>query len=161
VLLAAHLVRLGFSSFEIGAIVTGTLVGSAVLTMLVGLVAHRVDPRRVLLAASGLMVATGIGFAWFQTFWPLFLFAVLGTLNPSAVDVSVFLPTEQAVLAHVTSGQERTALFARFNLSGGLTGGLGALISGVPATLAIRYGAGPLAATRGAFLFYATVGALA
>src|SRR5262249_44624764 len=89
VLLAAHLVRLGFSSFEIGAIVTGTLVGSALLTVLVGLLGHRVDPRRVLLAAAGLMIATGVGFAWFQTFWPLFIVAVLGTLNPSAVDVSV------------------------------------------------------------------------
>src|SRR5262249_7683164 len=111
-------------------------------------------------AASGLMLATGIGFAWFQTFWPLLLVAILGTLNPSAVDVSVFLPTEQAVLAHVASGEERTALFARFNPSGGLGGGRGARASGVPATLAVVYGAGPLAATRNAFLFYATVGGL-
>jgi hypothetical protein len=36
VLLAGHLLRLGFSSFEVGAIVTGTLLGSAALTAVVG-----------------------------------------------------------------------------------------------------------------------------
>ena len=45
------------------------------------------------------MVATGIGFAREPAFVPLLVVAVVGTLNPSAGDVSVFLPTEQAVLA--------------------------------------------------------------
>ena len=42
------------------------------------------------------MIVTGLGFAAFTDFWPLLVVALIGTMNPSAGDVSVFLPTEQA-----------------------------------------------------------------
>ena len=44
------------------------------------------------------MIVTGLGFAVFTDFWPLMIVALVGTMNPSAGDVSVFLPTEQALL---------------------------------------------------------------
>ena len=59
VLLAQYLTGLGFSPVEVGAIVTGTLLGSAVLTLAFGLTSHRFDPRLLLLVAAGTMVATG------------------------------------------------------------------------------------------------------
>src|SRR5262249_8379528 len=93
VLLAGYLTRLGFTPFEVGAIVTGTLLGSAALTVTLGLAGHGLSRRRVLLGAAALMFPTGLGFAGFTDFWPLLVVAVLGTLNPSAGDVSVFLPT--------------------------------------------------------------------
>jgi MFS family permease len=73
VYLAAYLQLLGFSAFEIGAIVTGTLIGSAVLTLIVGLLAHRVTARTVLFGATALMAATGVGFSLVQNFWPLLM----------------------------------------------------------------------------------------
>src|SRR5437763_16826081 len=76
VLLAGYLSRLGFTPAAVGAIVTGTLVGSAGLTIGVGLAGYRVDRRRVLLGASLLMLGTGLGFATFTAFWPLFIVAV-------------------------------------------------------------------------------------
>src|SRR5207244_7937175 len=63
VLLAGYLTRLGFTPFQVGAVVTGTLLGSAALTIALGLAGHRLDRRPVLLGASFLMLATGIGFA--------------------------------------------------------------------------------------------------
>ena len=63
VYLAVYLQLLGLSAVQVGAIVTATLLGSAALTLAVGLVAHRLSPRRVLLGATLLMLATGIGFA--------------------------------------------------------------------------------------------------
>ena len=51
VLLAGYLTRLGFTPLEVGAIVTGTLVGSAALTMAVGVQSHRMERRPVLLGA--------------------------------------------------------------------------------------------------------------
>ena len=145
VLLADHLTALGFSPFEVAAIVTATLLGSAALTLAVGLAAHRLSPRRVLLAACALMCATGLGFAWLTGFWPLLLLAVVGTLNPSAGDVSVFLPNEQSLLSGNVADSERTALFARFNLGGILLGALGALATWIP----------PLAQRGRGFLVYA------
>jgi len=55
--------------------------------------------RRLLLAAAALMIATGLGFAGLSQFWPLLAVAFVGTMNPSAGDVSVFLPLEHAQIA--------------------------------------------------------------
>ena len=129
VLLAGYLVSLHFSPLRIGLIITGTLVGSAVLTLVVGLTGHRLGFRTLLLAACGLMFATGLGFFAVTAFVPLLLIAVVGTLNPSAGDVSVFLPTEQAFLAGHATGADRTRLYAIYNVGGNLAGALGALLS--------------------------------
>jgi MFS family permease len=130
VLLAHHLVAIGFTPLQVGVIVTGTLVGSAALTLLVGLTGLRLGFRTLLLGASALMVATGLGFFAITAFVPLLAIAVVGTLNPSAGDVSVFLPTEQAFLAGHATGTARTRLYAFYNVGGNLAGALGALASG-------------------------------
>ncbi|MFN8558411.1 MAG: MFS transporter [Dehalococcoidia bacterium] len=127
VLLASYLTGLGFSPVQVGAITTGTLLGSAALTLLAGLAGHRLRRRAVLLGACALMAATGLGFAGVTAFWPLLVIAVAGTLNPSAGDVSVFLPTEQAMLPDTVVARDRTAIFARYNLAGTLAGAFGAL----------------------------------
>ncbi|SNT60309.1 Predicted arabinose efflux permease, MFS family [Asanoa hainanensis] len=130
VLLARHLVEVGFTPLQIGLIVTGTLVGSATLTLLVGLTGVRLGFRALLLGASALMVATGLGFFAITAFVPLLVIAFVGTLNPSAGDVSVFLPTEQAFLADHAAGGARTRIYAFYNVGGNLAGALGALASG-------------------------------
>src|SRR3954471_11811747 len=129
VLLADYLLSIGYSPLRVGVIVTGTLVGSAVLTLAVGLRGHRVGFRTLLLGASALMLATGLGFLTVTAFWPLLAIAAIGTLNPSSGDVSVFLPTEQAFLAGHATGQERTRLYAIYNVGGNLAGALGALLT--------------------------------
>jgi predicted MFS family arabinose efflux permease len=121
----------------------------------VGLAAHRLSARRVLLAASALMLATGLGFAGLTEFWPLLVIATVGTLNPSAGDVSVFLPTEQSLLSGAVAPAELTALFARYNVGGALLGALGALASGLPELVAERLGVGLEPALRASFGIYA------
>jgi MFS family permease len=155
VLLPLHLTTLGFSAFEIGAVATATLLGSAALTLVVGFVAYRLGRRLLLLRASLLMIATGVGFAVVHDFWPLLVVAFVGTLNPSSGDVSVFLPTEQALLPQTTPDAQRTALFARYSLIGSL---VAAVAAALPQALTDRFG-WPL--TRGfdaMFLLYALLG---
>ena len=82
---------------------------------------------------------------------------MLGTLNPSAGDVSIFLPVEQAVLAETVRPSDRTTIFARYNVSGTLAGALGALVSGAPAVIAERRGIDVVVAERWGFLLYAGV----
>lgn len=96
ILLPLYLRQLGYNPVEVGGIATATLLGSALLTLALGFIAHRLRLRRALLGAAVLMVATGLGFASLQAFWPLLLVAFVGTLNPSGGDVSVFLPLEHS-----------------------------------------------------------------
>lgn len=136
VLLASHLFALGLSAAQVGAVVTATLLGSAALTLAVGLGGRRLTERTVLLAASLLMFATGLAFAGVTAFPLLLLVAFVGTLNPSGGDVSVFLPTEQSLLAANVGAADRTAMFARYNLAGTLLGAIGALATGIPLLIA-------------------------
>jgi predicted MFS family arabinose efflux permease len=155
VLLAKYLSDLGYSAGEIGLLITGTLLGSAALTLVIGLAGYRFRPKLILLGASGLMLTTGLGFLTITAFWPLLLIAIAGTLNPSAGDVSVFLPTEQALLTRTVEPSWRTALFARYNLGGTFCGAVGALASGVPIVIARHQGWDTLDAERTGFVLYA------
>jgi len=155
VLLAQYLTALGFSPVQVGAIVTGTLLGSAALTLAFGLQAHRTTLGRLLVLACALMAATGVGFAATTSFWPLLVIAVVGTMNPSSGDVSVFLPTEQAFIAHRVEGRARTRLYAVYNLGAVLAGAVGALLSGAPTRLARATGWELTSAQRLGFVVYA------
>jgi len=131
-LLPYYLMLLGYSALEIGAIVTATLLGSGLMTLGVGFVAHRFRQRTLLEFAAVLMAATGIAFVLTTDFWPLLLIAVIGTINPSSGDASIFAPLEQSLLTRTVSAEHRTALFARYSLIGALIGALGAQASGLP-----------------------------
>src|SRR5205809_3523060 len=117
-LVPIYLVELGFSALAIGAIVTSTLIGTALLTLWVGWIANRYSRRLLLLAAAVLMTATGAGFAVITNFWPLLVIAFVGTMNPTSGDASVFVPLEQTVLTQTIAAQKRTALFARYSVIG-------------------------------------------
>jgi len=157
VLLPAYLLALGFGTWEVGLLSTATLLGSALATLAVGAWGHRFHHRRLLLAAALLMAATGLAFAGLSDFWPLLLVAFVGTLNPSSGDVSVFLPLEHARLAEAAQGDARTALFARYSLTGALGAALGALAAAVPEQLT-AWGVGQLDALRVMFVAYAAAG---
>jgi MFS family permease len=157
-LLPVHLAGLGFGPIEIGMLATATLTGSAVLTLAAGLYAHRFPGRALLIAAALLMTATGLVFPWIEDFWPLLMIAFVGTINPSSGDVSVFLPLEQARLAHAVPDRGRTDLFARYSLIGSLSAAVGALSAGGPEILATLTGIEPEAAIEAAFVLYGLLG---
>jgi len=156
-LLPAYLLSLGFSAFVVGVIATATLFGSGVFTLGLGLHAQHYRTRTLLLAASGLMAVTGVSFATLTDLWPLLLLAIVGTLNPSAGDVSVFLPLEHATIARLAPARTRTAWFARYSLIGAMAAALGAACAGVPQWLSAHGMAMQVALSR-MFLVYALLG---
>jgi len=158
ILLPVHLVSLGFSATRIGVLTTATLLGSAALTLAVGQFAHRWKRIDLLLRTAMLMVATGIGFFLLDGFWPLLVVAFVGTINPSTGDVSVFLPTEQSLLPQTTSDRNRTAIFARYSLTGSLVGAIGALAAGIPTALAHLLGVNAETTVTAMFLLYGALG---
>jgi MFS family permease len=160
-LLPAYLIALGFGPLAIGAIVTGTLLGSAALTLWVGLAANRYQRRRLLFWACLLMIGTGGGFALSTSFWPLLIVGIVGTLNPSAGDVSLFLPIEHTLLVQTVNARDRTSLFARYSLVGTLLGALGALAAGLPEWIAAATDLDPIDAIKAMFLLYGALGGVA
>jgi MFS family permease len=161
ILLPAYLLALGRTPFEVGVLTTATLLGSASLTLLVGTATARFGYRRLLLAASLLMIATGIGFTVVDGFWPLLVVAFIGTLNPSSGDVSVFYPLEQSLLARSVGSKDRTELFAHYSLAGSLMGAVGTLLAAFPDLADEWFGTTPLHAMQAMFLLYAALGAAA
>jgi len=156
-LLPLYLLQLGFSPLQVGIIATTTLIGSGLLTLVVGLHAWRYHYRSLLLAASVLMAGTGFGFALLTDFWPLMLVALVGTLNPSSGDVSVFLPLEHAVLSRVVTDRQRTATFARYSLVGSLLAAAGSLAAALPATIVSVSGMSSTNAIQAMFVLYALI----
>jgi MFS family permease len=154
VLLASYLAGLGFSGVRIGAVATATLLGTAVATLLVGAFTDRLGRRRVLALAALLACATGVAMATASDFVPIMIIAIVGTLNPSAGDVSVFLPVEQAMLPQTVDAGARTRLFARYNLAGSLTAAAGALFAGVPSLADRWWDIDQLDAERWMFVLY-------
>jgi MFS family permease len=157
-LLPIYLIALGMSPLQVGIIATATLLGSGLLTMVVGLHAHRFSYRASLLAASALMTLTGIAFIASNNFWPLVLVAFVGTLNPSSGDVSVFLPLEHAALSQTVADRDRTALFARYSIVGALLAALGSLAAGLPDLIVESTHASMMLALQCMFGLYATIG---
>ncbi len=157
VLLPVYLTTLGMGAFEIGLVATLALLGSALMTLGIGLIGARADQRKLLMFASGVMAATGVAFACSSTYAVIMLVAFVGTINPSSGSVSIFAPLEHAVLSRSVADAERTRMFARYSLIGALAAAVGALASAGPDGLA-RLGLSQASALQAMFIVYAVLG---
>jgi MFS family permease len=157
ILLPVYLSALGYSAIEIGFIATVALLGSALLTLAIGLFGGRYELRRLLLTASTLMVITGAAFSFAENFAFVALVAFAGTANPSAGSVSVFVPLEHAMIAGAVGQSERTRTFSRYSFVGSLAGAFGSLAAATPDFLR-ELGLSEIAAVRWMFASYAVLG---
>ena len=89
IILPAYLTAIGFGPFQIGIIATVALLGSSLLTLLVGFFAPRHDLRNLLMLGAALMVATGLAFPQFEHIVTIGLIAFVGTINPQTGDSGV------------------------------------------------------------------------
>src|SRR5207302_4258656 len=103
---------------------------------------------------------TGVGFGVITRFVPLVLLGFVSTFNPSGGDVSLFLPTEQAALADLTTTAERPKRFAVYNLAAAFTAAAGALASALPQRLAEANGWNVARTERLSFLVYVVTAAV-
>ena len=157
ILLPVYLTALGLSAFDVGVIATAALLGSALLTLGAGFLAVRYDVRALLLAASVLMIASGLAYAAANDYAVLLVVAFVGTINPSGGSTSVFVPLEHTVLSGAVAPAPRTWAFARYSLIGALAGAAGALVAATPDWLA-PLGIGTIGAIKIMFGFYAVLG---
>ena len=78
ILLPAYLLALGFGAWEVGALATITLLGSAAATLAVGAWGHRFPHHSLIAGAAVLMGLTGFAFGMASTFGPCSSLRLLG-----------------------------------------------------------------------------------
>ena len=156
-MLVVYLTELGLGAFQVGVVATLALFGSALMTLGIGLLGASTGRRRLLIMASGLMVATGLAFAASSSYAVLLLVAFIGTINPSSGSVSIFVPLEHTLLADSVADSRRTHMFAVYGLIGALAAALGSLAAASPEYL-VDFGLTRIEALKAMFLLYALLG---
>jgi MFS family permease len=158
VVLVLYLVEAGLSEERVGLLLTLTLLGDTAVSLWLTTRADRFGRRRTLLVGAGLMVFAGVLFALTDSFVLLLVAATVGVISPSGNEVGPFLPVEQAALSEIVPSNERTRVFAWYNLVGSLATASGALAAGALAQGLQRTGLLPLASYRAVVVGYALMG---
>src|SRR5215470_17347193 len=108
IILPAYLSALGLGETEIGFVAAASLFGTAVFTLLIGLIAPRHDLRNMLLIGAAIMAFTGIAFPSSEHLMLIAAVAFIGTINPSTGDIGVLVPLEHTLLARSVVDEQRT-----------------------------------------------------
>ncbi len=157
IVLPVYLAATGLDTTQIGIVAAAALLGTAVFTLGVGLIAPRYDLRNLLFAGPVLMVCTGLAFPATANVVLITIIAFIGTINPSTGDIGVLIPLEHAMLTQCVVDHERTQMFARYSLTGALSMAVGSLAAATPDFL-VDIGLPRLNALRMMFYGYAALG---
>lgn len=127
----------GYSTMQVGYLLTTASLGSVAFVMLIGLYADRYGRRRVMLVLAALSAFGATAFALTTRFWVLALAAGLASVGRGGGAGSggawgPFYPAEQALVADATSHRDRNAAFGGLSFVGVLAGALGSLAAGLP-----------------------------
>lgn len=106
------------------------------------------------------MIVSGLVFASTTAFVVLLAVGVIGTMNPTSGDVSVFSPVEQSLVPATVADADRTAMFTRYVFTGTLAAAVGSLAVGVPEWVADRTTVSEQDALRWVFIAYALGGVI-
>ena len=160
VVLVLYLTQIGLDEATVGLLLTLTLLGDTVISLWLTTRADRFGRRRTLIIGALLMILAAALFAGTQEFILLLIAATIGVISPSGNEVGPFLSIEQAALAQLTPDQERTHVFAWYNLAGSFATALGALCGGGLAQLLQNNGFTPLNSYRAIVIGYGLIGLL-
>jgi MFS family permease len=159
IILPAYLTAIGYDPVQIGFVATASLLGTALFTLGIGIIAPRYDLRTLMLVGASLMVGTGLAFPNFENIALITLVAFIGTINPSTGDLGMLVPLEHAMLARDAADRARTRIFARYSLIGALSIAVGSLAAALP-DFVEPIGINKLAAFRLMFYAYSALGIL-
>jgi MFS family permease len=158
VVLVLYLSELGLDAARIGLLLTLTLVGDALISLILTIRADRFGRRRTLVLGAVLLVVAALLFVLTRDFVVLLIAATVGVISPSGGEVGPFLPVEQAALSQVVPDPDRTRTLAWYQLVGALASALGALGAGVLAQAARDAGLGSLDSYRAVVIGYGLIG---
>jgi MFS family permease len=160
VVLVFYLTGLGVSEAQTGMLLTLTLLGDTVVSLLLTTQADRMGRRRMLIAGAILMAGAGLAFASTHNFFFLVVAGTIGVISPSGNEVGPFLSIEQAALSQVIPARERTAVFAWYTLIGAFATAAGSLFAGLLTQGMQRAAVTPVESERAIIFVYAAMGLL-
>jgi MFS family permease len=158
VILVFYLVSLGLTQAKVGLLLTLTLAGDLVISLVLTTRADRFGRRRMLITGAVLMAAAGVVFASTRNLLFLLVAGTIGVVSPSGNEVGPFLPIEQSALSHVVSERSRTEVFAWYTVAGSVATALGALFAGSAAELLQKASVPAMESYRAVVLLYAALG---
>jgi MFS family permease len=158
VVLVLYLVASGIDEAGVGLLLTATLIGDTVVSLVLSTQADRVGRRRVLILGAVLMAAAGLVFASTHAWWLLLLTGIVGIISPSGHEVGPFLSIEQAALAQLEDGRRRTMVFSWYALTGAVATALGSLAGGTIVQTLLDLSSVPVDAYRSVVLLYGGLG---
>jgi MFS family permease len=130
VILALYLSEAGLLESQIGLLFTFTLLGDAAISLWLTTSADRFGRKRTLILGALLMAGAGLVFILTRNIVLLVFAAIIGVISPSGNEIGPFLSVEQASLTQLVPDQERTHVFAWYNLAGSFATATGALAGG-------------------------------
>ena len=158
VVLVLYLAQVGLNETQIGLLLTLTLIGDTIISLWITTNADRIGRQRMLIVGAVLMISAGVIFAFTRSFVILLITATLGVISPSGYEVGPFLAIEQSALSQIVPNEQRTQIFAWYNLVGSFATALGSLSAGALAQALQGSGMTPLGSYRMVVIGYAAMG---
>jgi MFS family permease len=160
VVLVLYLAAIGLDDHRIGLLLSLTLFGDVLVSLVLTTRADSIGRKRTLLVGALLMIGAAIVFVITRDFTLLVLAATIGVISPSGNEVGPFLAIEQVALAQAADGRDRTALFAWYNLAGSFATAAGSLAGGFFTGQLLRGGYSEMTSYRSGIIGYALFGAI-
>jgi len=130
VVLVLYLSKIGLSDYQIGLLITLTLIGDAIISLWITTKADTYSRKKMLMLGSFLMAAGGIAFLFTNNYLVLAVTAIVAVLSPTGKEIGPFLSIEQSSLAQILERKNLTRIIAWYNLAGSFATAFGALSAG-------------------------------
>ena len=135
ILLGIYLKELGIEPLQIGILLSASILGGGIFTIITGRYAVRHGIRNMSLLSVALSIAGVALFALTNNFAVLFTSSLFAFISPSGGELGPFLSLEQAYLPFTVPDSRRTLAFSYWNIISTLALSLGSLLGGLPLIL--------------------------
>ncbi len=140
VVLVLYLSNVGLNDYQIGLLITLTLIGDAVISLWITTKADLISRKKMLIFGSFLMAAGGAGFLFTNNYLILIITATIAVISPTGKEIGPFLSIEQSALAQILERKNLTKVIAWYNLAGSFAAALGALCTGWASEIIVNEG---------------------
>ncbi|ORY62578.1 major facilitator superfamily domain-containing protein [Pseudomassariella vexata] len=117
-ILVSYLEALGNTKTRIGLFMTLTLAGDVCISFFLTLFADAIGRKAILALGAVLMAASGIIFVVSGNYWVLLIAAICGVISPSGNEIGPFRAIEESIVAQLTAPENRSDIYAWYNLLG-------------------------------------------